>query len=82
MNETQVMAGILAAAGYTRAIDSLKGVLINIGTSIGAVMLVFGAIKFAMAIRNTDTGGEYQGLYTIAAGGLLIGLSALVTALS
>ncbi|MBR4759452.1 MAG: hypothetical protein IK078_04810, partial [Lachnospiraceae bacterium] len=73
---------ILAAAGYTKAIDSLKGVLISIGTSIGAVMIVFGAIKFAMALRNVDQNGEHQGLYTIAAGSIPLGLSALVNALS
>ncbi len=82
MNNTLIQAGILAAAGYTKGIDSLKGVLISIGTSIGAVMLVFGGIKFAMALRNVDQNGEHQGLYTIAAGSILIGLSALVTALT
>ncbi len=82
MRDEMIRAGILAAAGYTRAIDSLKSVLISIGTSIGAVMLVFGAIKFAMALRNVDQNGEHQGLYTIAAGSILLGLSALVSALS
>ncbi len=82
MNSTMIQAGILAAAGYTKGIASLKGVLISIGTSIGAVMLVFGGIKFAMALRNVDQNGEHQGLYTIAAGSILIGLSALVTALT
>ncbi len=82
MNYTTIQAGILAAASYTKGIDSLKGVLISIGTSIGAVMLVFGGIKFAMALRNVDQNGEHQGLYTIAAGSILIGLSALVTALT
>ncbi len=82
MNNTLIQGGILAAAGYTKAIDSLKGVLISIGTSIGAVMIVFGAIKFAMALRNVDQNGEHQGLYTIAAGSILLGLSALVNALS
>ena len=82
MNNTLIQGGSLAAAGYTKAIDSLKGVLISIGTSIGAVMIVFGAIKFAMALRNVDQNGEHQGLYTIAAGSILLGLSALVNALS
>ena len=33
MNNTFIQGGILAAAGYTKAIDSLKGVLISIGIS-------------------------------------------------
>ena len=45
--------------GYTHAIDSLKGVLITLGTSIGAVMLVYGGIKFAMAFRQMDQQGEH-----------------------
>ena len=40
--------------GYTHAIDSLKGVLITLGTSIGVAMLVSGGIKFAMAFRQME----------------------------
>lgn len=42
---------------YTHAIDSLKGVLVTLGTSIGAVMLVYGGIKFAMAFRQMEQQG-------------------------
>ena len=35
---------VFALAAYTHAIDSLKNVLITLGTSIGAVMLVYGGI--------------------------------------
>lgn len=45
---------------YTHAIDALKGVLITLGTSIGAVMLVYGGIKFAMAFRQMDQQGELR----------------------
>ena len=40
---------ILAATSYTKAITSLKSVLLTLGSAIGAVMLVYGGIKFAMA---------------------------------
>ena len=63
--------------GYTHAIDSLKGVLITLGTSIGAVMLVYGGIKFAMAFRQMDQQGERQAVYSVVAGGVLLGLGAL-----
>lgn len=63
--------------GYTHAIDSLKGVLITLGTSIGAVMLVYGGIKFAMAFRQMDQQGEHQAVYSVVAGGVLLGLGAL-----
>ncbi len=74
--------GILMAATYLTAITKLKGVLIAIGAAIGAVMLVYGGIKFAMAFRQMDQQGEHQAVYSIVAGGVLVGLSALVTALS
>ena len=43
--------------GYTHAIDALKGILITLGTSIGAVMLVYGGIKFAMAFPRYGSAG-------------------------
>lgn len=54
---------VFALAAYTHAIDSLKNVLITLGTSIGAVMLVYGGIKFAMAFRQMDQQGEHQAVY-------------------
>ena len=68
--------------GDTHAIDSLKGVLITLGTSIGVVMLVYGGIKFAMTFRQMDQQGEHQAVYSVVAGGVLVGLSALITALT
>ena len=82
--------GLLAAAtntmviatGYTKAISSLKSVLLTLGSAIGAVMLVYGGIKFAMAFRQMDQQGEHQAVYSVVAGGVLVGLSALVSVLT
>lgn len=76
------MTGILLAGGYVTAITNLKGVLLTLGAAIGAVMLIYGGIKFAMAFRQMDQQGEHQAVYSIVAGGVLIGLSALVAALT
>ena len=73
---------LLAASSYTRAITNLKSVLLTLGSAIGAVMLVYGGIKFAMAFRQMDQQGEHQAVYSVVAGGVLVGLSALVTALT
>ena len=73
---------LIVAASYTRAINSLKGVLITLGSAIGAVMLVYGGIKFTMAFRQMDQQGEHQAVYSVVAGGVLMGLSTLVAALS
>jgi len=45
---------VLAAARYTRTIINLKGVLITLGSEIGAVNLVYGGINFAMAFRQMN----------------------------
>lgn len=45
---------------YLRAITNLKTVLLSLGSAIGAVMLVYGGIKFAMAFRQMDQQGEHQ----------------------
>ena len=73
---------LLAASSYTRAITNLKSVLFTLGSAIGAVMLVYGGITFAMAFRQMDQQGEHQAVYSVVAGGVLVGLSALVTALT
>lgn len=83
---TQVMAlaanTMVLATSYTRAITNLKSVLLTLGSAIGAVMLVYGGIKFAMAFRQMDQQGEHQAVYSVVAGGVLVGLSALVSALT
>ena len=73
---------LLAASSYTRAITNLKSVLLTLGSAIGAVMLVYGGIKFAMAFRKMDQQGENQAVYSVVAGGALVGISELVTALT
>ena len=73
---------MLVATSYTRAITNLKSVLLTLGAAIGAVMLVWGGIRFAMSFRQMDQQGEHQAVYTVVAGGVLVGLSALVTALT
>ena len=73
---------ILAATSYTTAITNLKSVLLTLGSAIGAVMLVYGGIKFAMAFRQMDQQGEHHAVYSVVAGGALVGLRALITALT
>ena len=83
--KTKLMAAagrLILAASYTKAITSLKSVLLTLGSAMGAVMLVYGGIKFAMAFRQMDQQGEHQAVYSVVAGGVLVGLSALISALT
>lgn len=72
---------VVYAAGYTGPINKLKTVLVTISGAIGAILGVIGAIKFAMAYKNHDNQGEQAAIYTLVAAGILIGLSAIITAL-
>ena len=80
---TASAAGGGAGGGsYTTAITNLKTVLLTITTPVGAVLLVWGIIRFAISFQKMDQNGEHQAIYTVVAGGVLLGGSAVVAALS
>lgn len=69
---------VLAAGGYTGPLDNLKTVLITIAGSAGVILVVYGGIRFAIAFQKMDQNGEHSAIYTIIAGGILIGLAAVL----
>ncbi len=66
---------------YLAAINNLQNVLISVAAAMGGVILTFGGIRFAICFQKLDQHGEHQALYTILAGGMLLGLSGLVALL-
>lgn len=72
---------VLAAAPYTAPLTNLKQILVTVASSAGVVILVYGAIRFAISFQKMDQNGEHQAVYTIIAGGVLVGISAVLTAL-
>ena len=73
---------IAYAASYTQPLDNLKTVLTSIAVAAGAVLLIYGGIRFAIAFQKMDQNGEHSAINTMIAAGVLLGISALVTALS
>lgn len=71
-----------AATSYTTSLTKLKTVATSIVAAAGAIVLIYGGVKFAESFQKKDQNGEYSAIYTIAAGGIMIGISAVVTALS
>lgn len=65
-------------ASYTQPLDNLKTILITIAGSAGVILVVYGGIRFAIAFQKMDQNGEHSAIYTIIAGGALIGLSAIL----
>lgn len=69
---------LAAGGGYTAPLDNLKTILITIAGSAGVILVVYGGIRFAIAFQKMDQNGEHSAIYTIIAGGVLIGLSAVL----
>lgn len=70
------------AASYLDPINKLKTVFLSIVAAGGVIVLIFGGMKFAEAFQKKDQNGEYSAIYTIIAGGIMIGISAFVAALT
>ena len=73
---------MVIATSYTTSLTKLKTVGIAIVAAAGAVVLIYGGVKFAESFQKKDQNGEYSAIYTIAAGGIMVGISGLVAALS
>lgn len=67
---------------YITAISNLRTILTAIAVAIGGVVVIYGGIRFAFAFQKLDQQGEHSAIYTIVAGGILLGISAVITALS
>ena len=72
---------VFASATYTAPLTKLKTVLTTIAAAAGVILVVYGAIRFAIAFQKMDQNGEHSAIYTIIAGGVLIGITAVLTAL-
>lgn len=74
-------AGAGGGGGYTTQLTNLKTILLTVAAAIGGVMLVWGGIQFAISFKKTNQQGEHDAILTVAAGALMLGISAVVTAL-
>ena len=72
---------MVISTSYTTSLTKLKTVGIAIVAAAGGVVLIYGGVKFAESFQKKDQNGEYSAIYTIAAGGIMVGISALVAAL-
>ena len=73
---------VYASDAYLQPVNKLKTVAISIVAAAGVIILIFGVVKFAEAFQKKDQNGEYNAVYTIVAGGIMIGVSGIITALT
>ncbi|NEX02361.1 hypothetical protein SAMN04487829_1988 [Pseudobutyrivibrio sp. NOR37] len=79
MNSIAKLNYLMCVAGdFTGPIRKLAKVLITVSGALGAVIVIYGAIRFALAFQKLDQQGEHQATLTIVAGGILIGISAVL----
>lgn len=73
---------VYASDAYLQPINKLKTVAISIVAAAGVIVLIYGGVKFAESFQKKDQNGEYSAIYTIVAGGIMVGISAIITALT
>lgn len=78
----RISADTGGGGSYVTAITNLKGIMTTIIVPLGAVLLVWGGVRFAIAFQKMDQNGEHSAINTIIAGGICIGITVIVSALS
>ncbi|HEX3075941.1 MAG TPA: hypothetical protein VHQ24_03625 [Lachnospiraceae bacterium] len=81
-----VNASIASADGpdvssVTKPLDNLKLIVVAIIGSIGYIILAKNVMEFAQAYQQQDTSSMHSALKGIAAGGLMAGISTVLTIL-
>lgn len=66
---------------YLNPLNNLKTVMFSIIAAAGVLVLGYGGVKFAVSFQKMDQNGEHQAIYTIIAGGIMLGISAFVAVL-
>ena len=61
---------------YLKPIINLKTLLVQFGEPVGAVVILYGGWCIAESWHRKDQGGQYSAINIIAAGGILLGISA------
>jgi drug/metabolite transporter (DMT)-like permease len=79
MMPTTVMA---SSTSYLEPINKLKTVFIAIIAAAGVIVLGYGGLKFGESFQKKDQNGEYNAIYTIIAGAVMVGIDAIIVALT
>ena len=67
-------------AGTTEIFSRLLGMVIWIARFIGAFLLLWGIVMFALALKNDEPESKTKAIMAFASGAVLLGLQAILTA--
>lgn len=70
-----------AETSYLAPLTNLKTIFVAVVAAAGVIVLGYGGLKFAVSFQKMDQNGEHQAIYTVIAGAIMIGISAILTAL-
>ncbi len=65
-------------AAYLKPLNALKTVLLALVGTAGIIVFIFGIVKLAESIQNTNNGGAFDSWKLIGAGGLMASASVLL----
>lgn len=73
---------VFAATGdYLSPLKNLKTIMLNILSVAGGIIVIWGIFRFGQAFQKHDQNAEYQGIFTIVAGVIMVGAGVILTAL-
>ena len=72
---------ILASQSYLGPLNQGKTILLALVGAGGVIMLIFAGVNLAQALEKKDQNGAYDAIWKLAAGGVMICISVVVTAL-
>lgn len=73
---------VFASAAITGKIDALKGLVLGIIQSAGAIVLLWGVFEFAMAYQSHDLTQQTGSLKKIVSGLLMVAAGTVVSIMS
>ena len=72
---------VYAAGDYTKGINKLKTIFVTVIGAAGVIVLAYGGLNFAESFKKKDQNGEFNALYTVAAGTIMVGIDAIIAEL-
>ena len=74
---TKVIEGIDSKETMTQKLQSVPDLIFTVSRTLGAVILAWGIVQFALAMRNDDADSKMRSALTVFAGILLLSAKAI-----
>lgn len=72
---------IASSQSYLNPLNNAKTILLALVGAGGVIVLIFAGVSLGQALEKKDQNGAYDAIWKLAAGGVMVGISVIVTAL-